>query len=37
MRETFSTHKKIEAIDSKRDRMQSQGAPKPKMNTIDLN
>lgn len=37
MRDTFSTHKKIEAADSKRDRMQSQGAPKPKLNTIDLN
>ena len=36
MRETFSTHRKNEA-DSKRDRMQSQGAPKPKGNTIDLN
>ena len=34
MRETFSTHNKKE-IDPKRDRMQSQGAPKPK-GTIDL-
>ena len=37
MRDTFSTHKKIEGAESKRDRMQSQGAPKAKMNTIDLN
>jgi hypothetical protein len=36
MRETFSTHRKNE-VDNKRDRMQSQGAPKPKTNTIDLN
>lgn len=35
MRETFSTHNKKEN-ESKRDRMQSQGAPKPK-GTIELN
>lgn len=38
MRETFSTHRNTKDIDSKRERMQSQGAPKVKMGaTIDLN
>jgi hypothetical protein len=36
MRETFSTHNKKET-ELKRDRLQSQGAPKSKQNAIELN